>query len=394
MVKVFSSLRHRNFRLFWSGQIISLTGTWIQSVAQSWLVLELTNSAFLLGMINAISALPILFLSLLGGLVSDHVNKRNLLIITQGLSMIFAFWLGILVSLRLANFFNIALIVAGLGIVNAFDMPARQSFVVDMVGKEDLDNAIALNSLIFNIARITGPVIAGYLVGSLGIESCFYINGVSFVAVLTGLFLMKGDFSVQNSFGEKPLMKLLKGARYVWANNQTRSLIILIASASIFGMSNIVLMPIFAREILETGVKGLGMLMAAIGVGAIFSGLTLALFSHSPKRDLFVGLGGIVLGISLLLFASSRVFIFSMLALLGVGWGLIIQTASINTLLQFITPDSLRGRVMSFFVLMFLGMSPIGSFYVGVLAHWLGASIAVMLNGIVCILTSLFLYKR
>jgi len=394
MPKVFSSLKHRNFRLFWLGQIISLTGTWIQSVAQSWLVLELTNSAFLLGMINAISALPILLFSLLGGLVSDHMNKRNLLMITQGLSMIFAFWLGILVSLKLANFFNIALIVAGLGIVNAFDMPTRQSFVVDMVGKEDLDNAIALNSLIFNTARIIGPVIAGYLVGSLGIESCFYINGISFVAVLAGLFLMKGDFSVKNSFGDKPLLKLLDGARYVWSNKKTRSLVMLVATTSIFGMSNIVLMPIFAREILKTGAKGLGMLMAAIGVGAIFSGLTLALFSHSQRRELFVRIGGIMLGVGLLLFASSQVFVFSMITLLGVGWGLIVQTASINTLLQFITPDSLRGRVMSFFVLMFLGMAPIGSFYVGLLAHFLGVSMTVMLNGIFCIVTSLILHKR
>ncbi|MFH0838580.1 MAG: MFS transporter [Candidatus Omnitrophota bacterium] len=391
--RVFSSLKHRNFRLFWQGQLISLTGTWIQSMAQSWLVLALTNSAFLLGMINAISALPILLFSLVGGLVADHMNKRNLLILTQGLSMVFALLLGIMVSFKLANFWNIALIVSALGVVNAFDMPCRQSFVVEMVGKDDLDNAIALNSLIFNSARIIGPVVAGFLVSSFGVESCFYINGISFIGVLIGLLMMKGDFSVKKSLDTNMLPGLFDGARYVWSNKRIRSLIILVATTSIFGMSNIVLMPIFARDILMVGSRGLGVLMAFVGSGALCAGLTLAYVSQRRQRDLLVTIGGIVMSLSLICFSHSKVFIFSVAMLFMIGWGLIIQTASVNTILQISTPDNLRGRVMSFFVLMFLGMTPIGSFFVGLLAHWFGAPTAVALNGIACLLVIILLIR-
>jgi MFS family permease len=393
--KTFSSLRHRNFRLFWMAQLVSLTGTWIQSVAQSWLVLEITNSAFLLGMINAISALPILLFSLPGGLVADLVNKRNLLLLTQALSMILAFILGIMVSLNIAVFWNIALIVLILGIVNAFDMPCRQSFVVEMVGKQELDNAIALNSLIFNVARIIGPVIAGFLVGSLGVGSCFYINGITFAGVLIGLFLMKGDFSAKQDLSKNSyLKKLFDGVGYAWANKEIRSLIMLVAMVSIFGMSNIILMPIFARDILKAGAAGLGVLMAGIGGGALSAGLTLAFFGKSERRSLFVRVGGFVLGVSLLLFSFSKVFIISFVALFGVGWGLIMQTASINTILQHISPDNLRGRIMSFFVLMFLGMTPIGSFQAGLVAHWFGAPASVALGGIVCLIMSLIFSVR
>lgn len=386
MMKIFSSLRYRNFRLFWFGQMISLCGTWMQSVAQSWLVLELTNSAFLLGMVNAIAGLPILLFSLIGGVVADHLNKRNLIVLTQNLSMILAFALGVLASLHLVKFWHIGLIAGLLGIVNAFDSPARQAFVIEMVSKEDLDNAIALNSLIFSAARIIGPVIAGFLVGTLGVNSCFYVNGFSFMAVIISLFSMRGDFSPKNSLEGSVTKKLLDGAKYVWTEKKIRRLTILAATSSIFGISCLVLMPIFARNILNAGAKSLGILIASIGLGAILASVTLTLFSYSPKNKRSIFIGGLVLAIMLIVFSFSRSLPLSVIALTGVGWGLITQTAMINSLLQTSTPDYLRGRIMGFYTLVFLGMMPIGSFQAGLIAHWLGAQVSVRLGGLICLI--------
>lgn len=393
MKKIFSSLRHSNFRLFWFGQLFSMSGTWVQTMAQGWLVLELTNSAFLLGMINAISALPIMLFSLFGGIAADRLNKKSILTVTQFLSMGLAFCLGVLVSLKLAAFWNIAVIAGLLGLVNAFDVPTRQSFVVEMVGKDDLNNAIALNSLLFNAARIIGPVIAGFLAGWLGIASCFYVNGISFLAVIVALFFIKGDFSARD-VSEGPIAEgIIDGAKYILSHKNIRSLVMITAISSIFGMANVVLMPIFARDILNVGIKGLGLLMAAIGMGAIIGALTLAKFSNYEKKQVFIKSGTIILAISLILFSVSTSYPLSLLLLVAAGWGIITQAATINTLLQVETPDRLRGRVMSFFTLMFLGMTPVGSFIAGVFAHWFGAPVALLFSGAVCLLLTPVFFK-
>ena len=393
-MKIFSSLKHVNFRFFWFGQLVSLSGTWVQTIAQGWLVLELTNSAFLLGVINAISAMPIMLFSLLGGVVADRLNKKYILFTTQAFSMILAFCLGVLVSLKLAAFWNIAIIAALLGLVNAFDVPTRQSFVVEMVGKGDLNNAIALNSLLFNAARIIGPVIAGFLAGWLGIASCFYVNAISFLAVIVALIFIKGNFAPKDLSQRSIAEGMIDGARYVLSHKNIRSLVIITAISSIFGMANVVLMPIFARDILKVGVTGLGFLMAAIGVGAIIGALTLAKFSNYKEKRIFIKSGTIILAVSLILFSISTSYWLSLLLLLAAGWGIITQAATINTLLQLETPDNLRGRVMSFFTMMFLGMTPVGSFFAGVMAYWFGAPTALLTSGIACLILTPIFFKN
>lgn len=373
--------------------MISLTGTWMQNVAQGWLVLQLTNSPFLLGIINAIAALPILLFSVWGGTIADRLKKRNLIICTQALSMILAFIMGILFSMRIIEFWHIALLAGLIGLVNAFDMPARHSFVVEMVGKEDLSNAIALNSMIFNIARIIGPVIAGFVVGTWGVGTCFYINGASFLAVLAGLLFMRGDFAPRNSNHNSFHESTMDGARYVWQNLKIRNLIILVAISSLFGVSYMVLMPVFARDVLHIGAQGLGILLSAIGIGALLSSFSLTFFSHSDQSNRLVSLGGIVLGISLVIFGFSKSVNISLLALVGVGWGIVTQTTTINNLLQKETPDELRGRVMGFYTVMFLGMTPLGSFQAGLVADWLTVPYSVVVGGLITFTMSVFLSK-
>lgn len=391
MNNYFSSLKHRDFRLFWSGQMVSLTGTWMQSVAQGWLVLQLTNSPFLLGVTNAVTAMPILLFSLVGGAISDKVNKRGLIVLTQIGQMLLAFALGILFSLHLIEFWQIVVVAGLMGVINAFDMPARQSFIVEMVGKADLSNAIALNAMIFNVARIIGPVIAGFIVGAWGVGACFYLNGVSFLAVISGLLFMRGDFKPKNQNSDSIKNSTMDGLRYVWKDLKIRNLIILVAISSLFGMSYMVLMPVFARDILVIGAKGLGLLLAAMGIGALLASLSLTIFSQTNKNDRFVSLGGIVLGLSLVVFGLSRNLGVSLLALVGAGWGLVTQTATINNLLQKDTPDELRGRVMGVYTLMFIGLTPAGSFQAGLVADWLGVPVAVALGGLVCMSMSIIL---
>ncbi|MDD5259789.1 MAG: MFS transporter [bacterium] len=393
MKKYFTSLKHRDFRLFWAGQMVSLTGTWMQNVAQGWLVLQLTNSPFLLGVINAIAAFPILLFSVWGGTMADRMGKRNLIIWTQALSMILAFIMGLLFSLRIIEFWHIALLAGLIGLVNAFDMPARHSFVIEMVGKADLGNAIALNSMIFNVARIIGPIVAGFVVGVWGVGTCFYINSASFLAVLAGLLLMRGDFAPKKSNHSSLHESTMDGARYVWSNLKIRNLISLVAVSSLFGVSYMVLMPVFARDILNIGASGLGILVSAIGVGALLASFSLTIFSHQDYSNRLVSLGGIVLGISLVIFGFSKSVPVSLLALVGTGWGIVTQSATINNLLQKETPDELRGRVMGFYTVMFLGMTPLGSFLAGLLADWLTVPYAVVIGGLTALVMTILLSR-
>jgi MFS family permease len=307
--------------------------------------------------------------------------------------MILAFLMGLLVSLKMAQFWNIAIVVAMLGVVNAFDIPARQSFIVEMVGKEDLNNAIALNSFLFNAARIIGPVIVGFLAGWLGIASCFYVNGVSFLAVIIALIFIKGDFMAKDISGGTITEGLVDGARYVWSHKNIRSLTAITAISSIFGMANVVLMPIFARDILKVGIKGLGVLMAVVGLGAILGALTLARFSHFKEKQVFIKSGTVILSLSLILFSVSKVYLASLILLFSAGWGIITQAATVNTMLQLNTPDKLRGRVMSFYTLMFLGMTPVGSFQAGLFAHWFSAPVALLFSGFMCLILTILFFK-
>lgn len=374
------ALRHRNFQLFFSGQLISLIGTWMQSVAQSWLVYRLTGSALLLGSVGFASQIPVFLFAPLGGIAADRFNRRSIVITTQNASMLLAF---ILAGLTLSNkvqVWQIFVLASLLGVVNAFDIPGRQSFLVDMVGKDDLMNAIALNSSMFNGARVIGPAIAGILVAKIGEGWCFFANGVSYIAVIIGLLLMRVQSQVR-PVSASPFEHMMEGFRFVEGTAPIRALLLLLGVVSLVGMPYVVLMPIFADQILHGGAQGLGILMGATGVGALLGALTLA-FREGVK-----GLGRWVawccagFGISLIVFALSRNFWLSVILLLPVGYTMMLQMACSNTLIQVMVPDALRGRVMAVYSMMFMGMAPIGALLGGALAERLGAPLTVAIGG-------------
>jgi MFS family permease len=381
---MFSSLKVKDFRIYWFGMFISLIGTWIQVLAQSWLVFQLTHSAFLLGVVGFLNSLPVLLLSLFAGVLADRVNKRSILLFTQCAFMALAFILAVLTQLKIITPFQIMLIAVLNGIVMAFDAPARQSIVVELVGREYLLNAVALNSVAFNSSRIIGPALCGILVATIGMSGCFYINGISFVAVIAALLFIR----VRNGLlknGQSGFVADLKGGLVFIRNNRTILILItMVAVASLFGVSYIILMPIFANDILKIGVKGLGVLMSAAGVGALIAGLVLARLGDFKYKGRLLIAATLIFSFSLILFSFSKIYAFSLFMLVLLGWGSVLSTALINTLLQQIVPDAFRGRVMSAFMLTFVGVMPFGNLMAGGLAEILGVPATLMFGGIIC----------
>ena len=385
--RTFSALRHRNFRLFWFGQLISLVGTWMQSIAQSWLVLELTKSVFMLGLVSAIGTLPVLLFSLPAGAIADRVNKRTLLIVTQTVMMILAFILWGLVAAHVVRVWHIFVLAGLLGVSNAFDMPGRQAFVVEMVGKEDLTNAIALNSTMFNSARIVGPAIAGILIGTIGSAGCFFFNGVSFIAVIVGLAFMRHEFRPRPIKPESILQDMIEGLRYIKNHRIILTIISMVGIFSVFGMPYTVLMPVFAQTVLNSGAKGYGVLMTCTGVGAVIGALTLARFSHVKFHGRMILSSSVLFVVTICLFAASRSLTASAILLVFIGFAMVNQGATANTMLQTLVPDELRGRVMAVFGIMFIGFAPFGSFQAGLVAEHLGAPNALFIGSAVIALT-------
>lgn len=382
----FRALKHRNFQLFFSGQMISLVGTWMQMVAQSWLVYRLTGSVALLGLIGFAGQIPVFLLATFGGVIADKYNRRRILIATQICSMISASLLAALTLTGTIQVWHLFLFASFGGIVNAFDIPTRQSFVVDMVGKEDMLNAIALNSSMFNGARIVGPAIAGIVVAAVGEGWCFFGNAVSYLAVITGLLLMRiAPREIIQSEGSA-FEKVKEGFAYVIETAPVRALLLLLGLVSLMGMPYSVLMPIFADQILNGGVSGLGILMGASGVGALIAALVLA--SRKSIRGLgrWVAFASGGFGLFIILFSFSRSFWLSALLLVPAGFSMMTQMSSSNTLVQSMVPDELRGRVMALYSMMFMGMAPIGALMAGSLAEIIGAPGTVALGGVVCIL--------
>jgi MFS family permease len=383
------AFRHRNYRLFFGGQLISLVGTWMQTVAQSWLVYRLTGSAALLGLVGFSSQIPVLLLAPIGGATADRHRRHRILVATQTSAMLLA---GLLAALTLTHHirvWEICAIAASLGVVNAFDIPARQSFVVDMVGHDDLVNAIALNSSMFNGARIVGPAVAGLLVAAIGEGWCFLANAVSFLAVIAGLLLMIGPFARPAPAPGSPLGRIAEGFRFVARARPIRALLLLLGMVSLLGMSYTVLMPIFADRILHGGARGLGMLMGASGVGALAGALRLATRKSLRGLGRWVAFSSLGFALSLLLFSLSRWFWVSAALMLGAGFCMIGQMASSNTLIQSMVPDPLRGRVMAVYSMMFMGMAPFGALLAGTIAQHLGAPVAVRIGATACLLGAL-----
>jgi MFS family permease len=388
------ALRHRNYRLFFIGQLISLIGTWMQMVAQSWLVYRLTGSSFLLGTVGFASQIPVFLLAFIGGAVADRFNRHKIVIATQTAAMILAFILSVLTLTHTVRVWHIVVLAALLGIVNAFDMPGRQAFIVQLVEKKDLMNAIALNSSIFNGARILGPSIAGILIAGIGEGWCFFANGVSYIAVIVGLLLMKLGPSLPAARSRSGFRNLLEGFVYVRRMRTIRALLLLLALVSLVGMPYSVLMPIFADKILDVGARGLGILMGATGIGALIGAMSLAVRSGTKGLGKLVAYTAAGFGASLILFSASRSFWLSALFLVPVGFSFMVQMAATNTLIQTMVPDHLRGRVMAVHIMMFMGMAPFGSFFAGALAEKVGAPLAVSIGAIFCLVgAGLFLSR-
>ena len=388
------ALRHRNYRLFFGGQSLSLIGTWMTQVASSWLVYRLTNSALLLGLVSFSGQIPALLLTPFAGVWVDRWDRRTVLKVTQCLAMLQSFGLAVLVLSGHVNIWHILVLAMFQGVVNAFDMPARQAFVVEMIeDRADLPNAIALNSSMMNGARLIGPSIAGAVIAYAGEGYCFLIDGVSYIAVIASLALMNtkpGEAKVpENLFSE-----LKAGWRYIMGYDPIRSILGLIAFISLVGLPYTVLLPVFADVILHGGPHTFGFLTGATGLGAFISAVVLAM------RKSIVGLGkrmaitSLTFGAALIAFAFSQVFWLSMVLMLLVGFSMMQVIASGNTILQTIVDEDKRGRVMSFYTLAFIGAAPIGSLLAGALANQVGAVPTVIVCGLLCIIASLWFFGR
>lgn len=382
---MFTSLKIKNFRIYWFGMLVSVVGTWIQITAQGWLVYDLSKSAFLLGLVGFISYIPIFIFSLFGGAIADRVEKKNLLLVTQIVFLLLAFFLAVMTQLGIIKVWHIMIIALLNGLVMSFDMPTRQAIVLDLVGKEHLLNAVALNSAAFNMARIVGPALAGILIASVGTAGCFYINSVTFLAVIIALLVIR--LSSQN--GQKIKTHIFEdiksGLKYMFKNKIVRTLIIMVGIPSLFGISYIILMPIFAQEVFARGAKGLGWLMSANGVGALIGALMLARLGDYQHKGRILIVAPIVFSLGLICFAGSTHFWLSIFFLLFVGWGGLTSMATINTILQLTVPNELRGRVMSMFMLTFAGLMPLGNLFAGTLSQYFGVQTVLTAGGFICL---------
>ena len=389
----FPALSFRDFRLFWFGQLISLSGTWMQSVAQGWLVYSLTKSPFYLGMVAAANSLPILLFTLIGGVIADRFPKRNLLLITQALSIFPALILGTLTALGITTVWHVALLAFFLGTINAIDIPTRQSFLAEMVGKGHIVNAIALNSAAFNGARIIGPMIAGLTIAYLGIPACFFLNALSFLAVIAALASMqiRGEIKI----GTKGVLsEFMEGIAFLRGSREIIHVILLITVFSLIGLPYISLLPVFAAEVFHKGAKGFGFLVGASGVGALTAALGIAVQGDIKNKMRFMSYAGLCFSVALFIFSLSKIFLFSLVAILFGGWGMVSYLAAANSYIQVSVPDELRGRVMSVYSFVFLGTVPIGNAIMGIVADSIGTTYAVTGAGILCIAASGIFAKR
>lgn len=385
--QTFSALRHPHFRRFWWGNLISLTGSWVQITAQSWLVYELTGSAFMLGSVTFANTIPTMLLALFGGAVADRSEKRHLLLTTQGVFMVVSAALAALTLTGRIEVWHVLALSVISDIAGALDMPARQSLIPHLVARDDLMNAIALNSAGFNGSRILGPAVAGLIIQQLGGQSgagwSFALNTVSYLAVLGALATLRVDSRPANGERQPVLSEVREGVAFAWQHPALRLLLVLLAVVGIFGLSFHVLLPVFARDVLHVSAGGYGMLLTANGIGATLGALVLA--TARPARPVAFILGSLA-GFAVLLaaFAGSIVFGLSLALMVGVGGTMIAYMSATNTTIQSIVPDALRGRVMSLYILAFFGVAPLGGLLMGSLASAFGAQAAVFVGAVVC----------
>jgi MFS family permease len=387
------ALRHRNFRLFWFGQLISLIGTWMQALAQAWLILTLTHDPFWLGVVAAAQFLPVLILGLFGGVIADVLPKRTTLIGTQVASMLLAFVLAGLTFANVAQVWQILVLSALLGLVNAVDMPTRQAFVVEMVGRGEVTNAVGLNSAMFNAARIVGPAVGGLLIGALGVTACFFLNGLSFVAVIGSLLLIREADLFPTARLARPTSlrgvadDLAEGLHYVRVTPVVLLAVVLVGLVSTFAMNFNVLAPPLAQDILGVGATGLGFLMASMGLGALTAALVVATFRR--PRPWIIVLGALGLGALEMILAGVRSYPVALVAMYGAGAASVAMMISANTSIQLAVPDQLRGRVLSVYTTVFAGATPIGAPVIGWLASAFGTEVALAVGGGIAVVAAL-----
>lgn len=383
----FRALRNRNYRLYYTGQSISLTGTWMQTIAQAWLVLQITNSKVALGTVTMLQFLPITIFVLFAGVIADRVPKRNFILVTQVLAMTQALILTTLVWSGRVELWHVYVLALMLGVANAFEQPTRQAFVVEMVGKDDLMNAVALNSGMFNGARLVGPAVGGVIIAAVGVKAAFLLNGISFVPVIASLLMMDLSklYTTHNRQTGKvnPIGELREGLSYSFRTPRVMLIIILVAIIGTFGYNFTVMLPLLTRYVLNRGSSGLGFMTAAVGLGALISALTLASKSQErARRTLFVGAGAFAVLLGLV--AASQWFYLTLFFLLLLGVANTAFAATANTSLQLATPDYLRGRVMAIYMLLFAGSTPIGGFFTGFMADRVGVQATVGIEAALC----------
>ncbi len=382
--RMLGALRHRNYRLFLTGQIISTIGTWMQSVAMPWLALQLTHSGFLVGLVLAVQFTPVLIASPFGGIVADRYRKRDILLVTQTAFMVPSFSLFVLSASGHAQYWEVLVAALAAGTINVFDVPCRQAFVIEMVGKQDLMNAIALNSSVFNGAAVIGPSVAGVIIGAVGVPICFLANSISYLAAIAALLLMRNLPTLVRQSQDQPWMeRLAEGLAYARREPVVGLLLLAVAVFSLFAMNRLTLIPLFADEVLNVGASGFGFLMAAMGLGALLGALTLAFFpllGADPRRQLVLAMVWVA---ALLIFSLSRAFPLSLAALLVAGYSQISFVATANNRIQTMTPDHLRGRVMALYAQALIGVGPFGSMQAGILSTLLGAPWAMAIGATV-----------
>jgi MFS family permease len=382
--RVLGALRHRNYRLFFGGQLVSTIGTWMQSIAQPWLVLQLTHSAFLVALVLAVQNLPILVAGPFGGLIADRYPKRRVLQVTQAAFMVPALSLFAVTMTGRAQYWMVLLAAMAWGIIQVVDVPTRQAFSIEMVGRDDLMNAIALNSAAWNGAAVVGPTVAGLLIALIGVPLCFLVNGLSYIAVIVSLTLMRNLPSLVGGPDRQPAFERMReGARYLQRDPLVGGMLLVVAAFSLFAMNRLTLIPLFADGVLRVGAAGFGFLMAALGLGALTGGLSLALFPRpaNGRRQFWVGL---LWAASVFAFSFSRWMPISLALLFVAGVGQTWFLATANTRIQMATPDRLRGRVMAFYAQAMMGVGPLGAMQAGVLASIFGAPVAMWAGAAAC----------
>lgn len=389
----FASLGHRNFRLFWTGQFIALTGAWMYQTAQNWLVYQLTDSAFFLGLAGTAASLPILLFTLAGGVIADRFPKHSTILATRIIAMLISLVLAFLAATDRVIIWHVLVLTFLIGSCNAVEIPARQSFIIELVGKKNLLNGIAMISSAFHGASMIGPAVAGVIIKTFGIGACFFLSSLSFLGIIIAIFMMRfpADDGRSSPDRDGVIREFREGISYIFGHPRIYVLLISVGIISFFGFPYMSFLPVYARDILKTGETGLGILMGSSGAGALTGATGLALRGDISRKGILMAAAGITLSIALLLFSLSEIPLVSYVMLFFVGAGATNMIATANSLLQLNVPDHLRGRVMSSFTTMFLGMAPLGNFVVGSLAYYTGTQRALTTAAVLCLIGITFL---